>query len=191
MLCADQLKTSTSTLPPLPFPTPEQTPRIWTFWRLDRSILYSFHSMTKTNYAAKIPLTVQLLRKKKIHLANCHISSVQLFHLVQTRVFTGVSDFGRPQKKHIWNLTIPAQFSTLDLGKCQIRLPKKVLPVNFPTPRTQKIVKYPWIAGEGGGRGGWSFDLILSREAALNDFPLMTLLFCFKVRDVESTSTLK
>ena len=55
--------------------------------------------MTKTNYAAKIPLTVQLLRKKKIHLANYHISSVQLFHLVQTRVFTGVSDFGRPQKK--------------------------------------------------------------------------------------------
>ena len=30
-----------------------------------RSILYSLYSMTKTNYAAKLPLTVQLLKEKK------------------------------------------------------------------------------------------------------------------------------
>ena len=85
------------TTPPLPHS--RASPPHLNFWRLDRSVLYSLHSMTKTNYAAKIPLTVQLLRKEKIHLANCHISSVQLFHLVQTRVFTGVSDFGARKKK--------------------------------------------------------------------------------------------
>ena len=62
------------------------------------------------------------------------------------------------KKKHIWNLTIPAQFSTLDLGKCQIRLPKKVLPVNFPTPRTQKIVlQIPLDCRGGRGEGGLKF----------------------------------
>ena len=44
--------------------------------------------MTNTNYAAKIPSTVQLLkgRNKTSHLAYCYISSFKLFHLFQTRV---------------------------------------------------------------------------------------------------------
>ena len=54
-----------------------------------RTILYSLFSMTKTNYAAKIPLTVHLLKAKKTQsLANCYISSLKLFHLVQTRVYS-------------------------------------------------------------------------------------------------------
>ena len=53
-----------------------------------RTILYSLYSMTKTNNAAKIPLTVQLLKgKKNSHSANCQISSFKVFHLGQTRVY--------------------------------------------------------------------------------------------------------
>ena len=155
MLCADQIKTSTYTLPPPPhLPHSRANPAHLNFWRLDRSILYLFHSMTKTNYAAKIPLTVQLLKKKKIHLAYCHISSLQLFHLVQTRVFTGVSDFGaRKKKKHIWNLTIPAQFSTLDLGKGQIRLPQEGLARQLShSPDTENSqIPLDYRGGRGGG----------------------------------------
>ena len=45
--------------------------------------IYSGYGMTKKNYSAKLPLTVQLLkRKKKTHLANCYMSSFKLFHLV-------------------------------------------------------------------------------------------------------------
>ena len=128
MLCADQLKTSTSTLPPPPFPTPEQTPRIWTFE--DWIVPYCIHSIVwqRRITLPKFLWQFSYQKRKKIHFANFHISSFQLFHLVQTRVFTAVSDLGaRKKKKHIWNLTIPAQFSTLDLGKGQIRLPQEGL----------------------------------------------------------------
>lgn len=54
-----------------------------------RTILYSLHSMTKTSYAARIPLTVQLLNGKYpvSQIYNCFISSFKLFHLVRTSVY--------------------------------------------------------------------------------------------------------
>ena len=54
--------------------------------------------MNKTNYAAKIPFTVQLLKGKKYGcLANCYIPSSKFFHPVQILVYS-CNDFGAKKK---------------------------------------------------------------------------------------------
>ena len=66
--------------------------------------------MKNTNYAAKIPFTVQLLKGKKYScLANCYIPSFKFLHPVQILVYS-CNDFGAKQKKLIWNLTLRVQF---------------------------------------------------------------------------------
>ena len=135
MLCADQLKTSTSTLaPPPPLPHSRANPAHLNVLRLDRSILYSLHSMTKTNYAAKIPLTVQLPKKKKIHFANCHISSFQLFHLVQTAATSA------PEKKkaHLKPDNSGSIFYTRPRQRSNSPPPRRSCPSTFPLPGHRK-----------------------------------------------------
>ena len=79
--------------------------------------IHSILSMTKTNYAAKIPsqtcfedLFCRLIAHK------CYISSFNFFHLVQTRVLWLLATW-RPKKKI---LTLPVQFSPPHAGNGQI-----------------------------------------------------------------------
>ena len=113
-------------------------------------MLFLLYSITKTNYAAKIPSTVQLLkrRNKTIHLANCYLSSIS-----SKRVFIAVSDFGARKRNYLKPYTSIVQFSPPRPGKGQIHHPGKALPDKFPTPRAQKIVKSPrffWLDGKRG-----------------------------------------
>ena len=79
-----------------------------------------------------------------------------LFHLVQTCGYSCQRP-RRPQKD-IWNLTIPLQLYSLHPGNGEILTPGKALQIKFPTPRAQKIVKwpagFPWE-----GRGGSAHQL--------------------------------
>ena len=101
--------------------------------------LFSLNSMTKTtNYTAKIPLTVQLLKGKKF--AHYSFPSFRLFHLVQTRL--QLLPTSSPKNwKVIWNLTLSVQFSPPHLHKGQLPDPGKALPVKFATPGAQRVVK--------------------------------------------------
>ena len=76
------------------------------------TIWFSFYSMTKTNYAAQISLTVHKVssvgKRKKSHLDNCYISSFNS-PISSKHVFIAVSDFGAKQK-NFWILHFQFNF---------------------------------------------------------------------------------
>ena len=104
------------------------------------TILFSLYSVTKSNCAAKILFTVQLLRGKKKLLS----SSFKLFHLVQIRIYSCKRLRGK--KKIIWNLLLPVQFSPFRQHKGQI-------PHSLGTESNQMPEVWPRV-------GRKSFDLI-------------------------------
>lgn len=61
--------------------------------------------MTKTDFAAKIHGTVQLLiGKKASHLANCYIAFPLNSSILSKQLFNTVSDFGALKKVETWHL---------------------------------------------------------------------------------------
>ena len=107
--------------------------------QLPHTTSFSFYSMTKMNYAAKNPLTVQLLKGKKIsHLANCYISSFKPSHLVQTRVCSGYR-LRRLKKKYLKRHTSGSILPTPPHpDKGQTLQPGKALSSNSPLPGHRK-----------------------------------------------------
>ena len=106
------------------------------------TILFSFYGMTKMNYAAKIPLKVQLLKgKKNSHVANCCISSFKLFHLVQIIVYSCEGLRGqKKKKKHLKPYTCISIFHFLPRQRS-----------NPPLPRHRKWSNAQGLPGWGGG----------------------------------------
>ena len=94
--------------------------------------LFLLYSITKTNYAAKIPSTVQLLkeRNKTSHLANCYISSFKLFYLFQARVHS-YQRLWCSKKKSFETFTSSSIFSTPPVQRSNSP-PREGLTCQFP-----------------------------------------------------------
>ena len=107
--------------------------------------LFSFYSLTKTNYTTKIRLTVQLLEGKKKSLTAI---SLPLKSTISSKyVFIPVSDSG-PNKKN-WNLPLPVQFSPpcRDKGQIPHSPGKESSEMSEGCPR--------------GGDGCWGFNILI------------------------------
>ena len=140
MLCADQLKTSTSTLPPSPSRLPSK-PRAFERLKIG-SFLWQFSYQKRKKFTSLISTSLPF---------NSSISSKHAcLQLLATSAFA-------KKKKHIWNLTIPAQFSTLDLGKGQIRLPQEGLARQLSHSPDKENSQIPLDCRGARGEGGLKF----------------------------------
>ena len=119
-----------------------------------RTILFS----TKTDFAAKVHGTVQLLiGKKPSHLANCYITFPLNSSILSKQVFKSVSDFSALALKKVENWHFNFNFPHPTQTKFKIPTPREAVPVNLPTPRAQKIVKCLRFTQD---RWCWSFNLV-------------------------------
>ena len=98
-----------------------------------RTMAYSLESMTKTNYAAKIPSTVQLLKGEKTsHLAYIDISLPLNSFFLSKHVFTAVSYGGLSGACRLV-ICFPAsnlqtrnfEFANFDFRNAKIRVSKR------------------------------------------------------------------
>ena len=104
------------------------------------TLLFSFYSMTKTNYAAKIPLRVQLLKGKKTVTQLIDISLPLNSSISSKHVFIAVSDFGE-KKNHLKPYT-SVQFSPPRQDKDRI--------LHSPGTESSQMPEVCPVGGEGG-----------------------------------------